>query len=194
VASWTEQSHGRHRVRSAIRRDRPPKNPTAVAAAPVNDPVTGRFVPENPGGRLRQLAAIAKATSESLLRLPVDSVASWLRPHLKAAQDHAQRLCDALPAPTEELIGLVGDLARARLMATAAVTEGAREECDPATAAEWRSEARAWMKEARALTLTLRAIAKDTASDDNNEQADLRRRQAEFQHQLAQRQLTEGQP
>lgn len=192
MAGYTERSHGRVRPRSSIRRDRPPKSPTAVAAAPVNDPVTGRFLPDNPGARLRQMAALARATAESLLRLPVDSVASWLRPHLRAAQAHAQRLCDALPSQSEELLGLVGDLARARLMATAAITEGAREDCDPATAAEWRSEARAWLKESRALTLTLRAIAKDTASDDNDEQADLRRRQAEFQRQLSERQLTGG--
>ena len=148
---YAETSKGRRRPRLPIRPGRPPSPASAVGAAPVNDPVTGHFLPQNPGARLRQIAAIGRATAESLLRLPVDSVAPWLRPHLSAAQDHAQRLVDALPAQTEELIGLVGDLARCRLLAAACVTEGAREECTPDEGREWRDESRQWMKEARAI-------------------------------------------
>jgi len=157
-----EISHGKPRPRG-LRHDRAPKTPAAVAAAPYRDPKTGHFGSGNPGGRLRQLAALGRAEAESLLRLPVESVAPWLRSHLADAQEHAQRLVDALPIVTDELVALCGDEAKARLMAGAALTEGARESCSSELAFEWRNEARAWMREARQVVLCRRAVIRDTS-------------------------------
>ncbi len=157
-----ETSHGKLRPRRP-RNDRTsgPKTPSAAAAAPYQDPATGRFTAGNPGGRLRQLAKVGRMEAESLLRLPVMSVAPWLRPHLHAAQHHAQALVDSLPSLSAELVELAGDEAKARLMASAALTEGAREDCPPDVAKEWRAEARAWFREVRQTVLTRRGVARD---------------------------------
>ena len=159
--STVETSHDKPRPRP-MRPDRAPSAPLADLAAPVRDPQTGRWLPQNPGGRLRMIAALGKAEAESLLRLEASAVAPWLRPHLSAAQAHAQGLVDALVVPTAELVALCGDEAKARLMAAAALSEGAREGTDAKTAAAWREEARAWMREARQTVLTRSAIARQT--------------------------------
>jgi hypothetical protein len=164
MAATTDVSHGKRRPR-ALRPDRMPKRPAAELAAPYRDPATGQFGPGNPGGRLRQLAAIAKAEAEGLLSLPMASVAPWLRPHLLAAQTHAQRLVDALLVPTDELVALCGDEAKARMLSNAALTEGAREDCPPDIAFAWRKEAREWMREARQVVLTRKAVARETPPD-----------------------------
>lgn len=156
-----EVSHGKLRVRP-LRADRMPKSAAAEAAAPYRDPRTGRFTAGNPGGRLRQLGALARVEAESLLRLLPADVAPWLRGHLADAQAHVQRLIDALPNPTDELVALCGDEAKARMLAAAALTEGSREGCDPATARAWREEARSWMREVRQVVLTRMAVARET--------------------------------
>lgn len=114
-------------------------------------------------------------------------MASWLRAHLIAAQAHAQALVDSLPAATEELVGLCADEARARLMASACMTEGSREDCPPKVAREWREEARAWAREVRQTVLTRKAVARETPAEDFA--SDLRQRQAAFQKQLSERQM-----
>lgn len=161
-----EISHGKPRTRP-LRKDRMPKTAAAALAAPYRDPKTGRFGAGNPGGRLRQVAALARVTADSLLRLAVPDVAPWLRGHLQDAQRHAQALIDTLPSATDELVGLCADEARARLMATACLTEGARSECTPAQAREWREEARSWMREVRQIVLTRRAVVKDAQPDES---------------------------
>lgn len=163
-----ETSHGRLYPRTP-RKDRLPKTPAAEAAAPHKDPATGRWLPGNPGSRLRQLAAIGRQEAESLLRLPVETVAPWLRAHLERAQRHAQELVDALPAHTAELVALCGDEAKARLMAAAALTEGAREDCPPPVAREWREEARAWMREVRQIVLTRKGLMRDVEPADTGD-------------------------
>lgn len=163
-----EVSHGKPRVR-AERADRP-RASLPELAAPVRDPHTGRFTSGNPGGRLRQLAALGKAEAASLLRLPVDAVAPWLRSSLSEAQQLVQELIDALPAQKADLVALCADEARARMMASAALSEGAREDCPPDVARAWREEARAWMRESRQVALTRKALARDvqpTATDDD---------------------------
>lgn len=161
MTAFAETSQSKLRPRG-LRKDRLPKSPAAEAAAPFKDPQNGRFTAGNPGGRLRQLAALARVTAGSLLKLESPEVAPWLRPHLLDAQRHVQALIDALPAATDELVALCADEARARLMISACTTEGAREQCDAKTAREWREEARLWMREARQIVLTRKAIAKDT--------------------------------
>ena len=156
-----ETSHGKKRPRP-LRRDRMPSTAAAELAAPYRDPSTGRFGAGNPGGRLRQVAALAKVEAASLLRLPAEHVAPFLRPHLGDAQRHVQALVDALPVPTDELIALCGDEARARLMAAACAAEGARETCTPDEARAWRQEAREWSREVRQTLLTRKAIERDT--------------------------------
>ncbi|HEY0464996.1 MAG TPA: hypothetical protein VGC79_12335 [Polyangiaceae bacterium] len=47
----------------------------AELAAPFRDPKTGHFTAGNPGGRLRQVAALDKLEAQSLLRLSADVVA-----------------------------------------------------------------------------------------------------------------------
>ena len=114
MTATTEVSHGKRRPR-ALRVGRvKPTSPAAALAAPFQDPVTKQFLPGNPGGKLKQAAALANVEAESLLRLPVDSVAPWLRGHLARAQGHVQKLVESLPAQTEELVGLCGDEAKAR--------------------------------------------------------------------------------
>lgn len=159
-----EQSHGKPCVRP-LRADRAPRTVTAEMAAPFKDPSTGRFTAGNPGGRLRQAALIERLEAESLLRLPVASVAAWLKPHLQAAQAYAQGLVDSLPARTSELVALCGDEAKARLLANAALTEGAREGLSHAQAQAWREESRAWMREVRQVVLTRKAIEHRTKPD-----------------------------
>jgi len=156
-----ETSHGKVRPRPA-RVDRLPRSPAAELAAPYRDPRTGRFGAGNPGGRLRQVAALGRAEAESLLRLPLESVAPWLRAHLQAAQQHAQALVDALPVASAELVALCGDEAKARLLANAALTEGARSGCSVDDARAWREEARAWLREARQSAITRKGLAKDS--------------------------------
>lgn len=174
MPAFTGTSHGKVRPRTP-RADRyRPTTPAAELAAPYRDPTTGRFGAGNPGGRLRQAAALGKLEAESLLRLPVTAVAPWLRPHLADAQAFVQGLVDALPAKTGELVALCGDEAKARLFASAALSEGSREGIDPETAAAWRKEAREWMREARQTVLTRKAIARDTppeATDRDDESA-----------------------
>ncbi len=194
MSAFDEMSHGRRRPRASIRRDRPPKSLVSVIAGRLNDPKTGRFVPENDGARYRQERALARHTAESILRLPVSEVAGWLKPHLSAAQAHCQALCDLLPVYSEELLGLCGDLARARLFATACASEGSREGTDPKLSREWLTESHRWVKEARAISLTLRSLSRDTQPEANDEQADLRRRQAAFQAELARRQALPAAP
>lgn len=179
-----EISHGKPRPR-ALRHDRQPKTPAAVAAAPFRDPKTGHFGAGNPGGRLRQLAAIGKAEAASLLRLPVESVAPWLRGHLRDAQEHAQRLVDALPLVTDELVALCGDEAKARLMSAAALTEGAREGCTVELAFQWRKEAREWMREARQIVLTRKAVARETPPQESDPQAQADAARATFRRRSA---------
>jgi len=157
-----EVSHGVPRPRPA-RLDKPPTTDLAALAGPVRDPENGQFVPGNPGGRLRQFKALAKAESESLLRLRPDEVIPWLRGHLQDAQEHAQRLMDALPTLDEELVGLCADEARARLMARAAMAEGCRDGTPLETAREWRKESREWSREARQVFLTRKAALRDLA-------------------------------
>jgi len=165
VTATTDTSHGKRRPR-ALRLDRHKPNPDVAAlAAPFKDPTTGQFTAGNPGGRLRQLAALARVTAESLLRLEPAQVAPWLRTHLIEAQAHCQRLVDALPAKTDELLSLCGDEARAGMFAVACLTEGARDGIDAETARAWREEGRAWMREARQTVLTRKAIARDTPAD-----------------------------
>lgn len=140
----------------------------AALAAPHRDPSSGRFCPGNPGGRLRQVAALGREQAESLLRLAIDDVAPWLRPHLQAAQQHAQQLVDALAVTSPELVALCGDEAKARLLAAACLTEGSRVDCPRETSAEWREEARAWLREARQIALTRRGLARDTPKPAHN--------------------------
>jgi hypothetical protein len=165
-----EVSHGKPRPRPA-RLDRPPTTDLAGLAGPVRNPEDGRFVAGNPGGRLRQFRALARAESESLLRLTTDQVAPWLRGHLADAQDHAQRLIDALPVQDEELLGLCADEARARLMSRAALAEGCRDGADPEIAREWRKESREWSREARQIFLTRKAALRDVDPDDRSPHA-----------------------
>ena len=158
----TEMQQGKKRPRS-MRKDRPPTSPAAVLAAPYRDPVTGRFGAGNPGGRLRQVAVLAQVEARSLLRLPADSVAPWLRPHLADSQRHVQALVDALPVATDELVALCGDEGRARLFASACASEGSRQG-DTEAAREWRKESREWAREARQVVLTRRAVIRDTGA------------------------------
>lgn len=155
-----EQQQGKLRPRPA-RADRLPRTPAAVAAAPHRDPKTGRWTPGNPGARLRQVVALGREVAGSLLRLEPDAVAPWLRPHLVAAQEHAQRLVDALPVKADELVALCGDEAKARLLGSAALAEGCRAGIDAETARAWREEARAWLKEARQCALTRKGLGRD---------------------------------
>ncbi len=161
-----ERSHGKPRPRGP-RTDRRRASPTtslAAQAGPVQDPKTGRFVPGNPGGRLRQARAIARAEAESLLRLAPEAVAPWLRGHLHAAQVHAQELVDSLgDRPDVELVALAGDVAKARLMAAACLTEGGKGACTPDEARAWRDEAKAWAREVRQSVLVFRAAKRETA-------------------------------
>lgn len=170
-----EISQGKPRPRP-LRKDRMPKSAAAELAAPFRDPKTGYFTAGNPGGRLRQVAALGKLEAESLLRLASDAVASFLRPHLSQAQDHAQALVNALPVASAELVALCGDEAKARLMASACLTEGAREECTPAEARAWREEARSWLREARQIVLTRKALARDIPPAPSDGLAALERR------------------
>jgi hypothetical protein len=162
MAKWVEVQQGKPRVRIPNRKDRLPKTPAAELAAPYRDPRNGRFGAGNPGGRLRQVAALARVTAESLLRLETAQVAPFLRGHLGDAQRHAQALVDVLPATTDELVALCADEARARLMANACVTEGSKAECTADEARAWREEARAWLREVRQIVMTRRAVAKET--------------------------------
>jgi hypothetical protein len=155
-----ERSKGKPRPRP-VRTDRKPRTKAAELAAPFKDPRTGQFTAGNPGGRLRQVAALGKQEAESLLKLAPEAVAPFLRPHLAAAQDHAQELVDGLPAATAELVALAGDEAKARLMTSACLTEGARAECTPPEARAWREEARSWMREVRQVVLTRKAVARE---------------------------------
>jgi len=167
MASFDEMSHGRRRPRASIRRDRMPKSPAAELAAPYRDPSNGRFGAGNPGGRLRQVAALARVTAESLLRLESADVAPWLRGALLDGQKHVQGLIDALPVATEELTAIAADLARARLLAAACLSQGCREDTDPDAASKWRDESMKWTREARSLALTLRALSRDTQKPGN---------------------------
>lgn len=165
MTATTDKSHGKVRPR-ALRLDRyRPNTPATEAAAPYRDPSNGRFGAGNPGGRLRQMAALGKLEAESLLRLKPDAVAPWLRGHLGDAQRYVQGLVDGLPAKTSELLALCGDEAKARLLGNAALTEGSRDGVDAETAAAWRKEAREWMREARQTVLTRKAIARDTPAE-----------------------------
>lgn len=155
-----ETSQGKPRPRP-FRKDRAPRTSAAALAAPFRDHATGRFTAGNPGGRLRAVAALGRLEAESLLRLAADSVAPFLRPHLSQAQRYAQELVDALPGHTADLVALCGDEAKARLMASACMTEGARQECTPPEARAWREEARAWMREVRQVVLTRKALSRD---------------------------------
>ncbi|MEO7033102.1 MAG: hypothetical protein ABI548_04625 [Polyangiaceae bacterium] len=139
-----------------------PSRAASELAAPYRDPGTGRFGAGNPGGRLRQVAALGKLEAASLLRLPADSVTPFLRPHLVDAQRYVQALVEGLPAATDELIALCGDEARARLLAAACAAEGARQGCDPEAARAWRQESREWAREVRQTLLTRKAIVRDT--------------------------------
>ncbi|HEU4544637.1 MAG TPA: hypothetical protein VFR23_26155 [Jiangellaceae bacterium] len=170
MTTFVETQKGKLRPR-AIRPDRPPSPAVSALAAPFKDPATGRFMAGNPGGRLRQLRALARVTAESLLRLEPDHVAPWLRPHLSEAQAHCQRLVDALPAKTDELLSLCGDEARAGMFSVACLSQGASDDCSPAEARAWRDEGRAWMREARQVVLTRKAIARDVPVDDGGEAA-----------------------
>ena len=85
------------------RKDRLPKSPGAEAAAPFKVRRMVGSPPATQRGRLRQLAALARVTAGSLLKLESPEVAPWLRPHLLDAQRHVQALIDALPAATDEL-------------------------------------------------------------------------------------------
>jgi hypothetical protein len=164
MTATTGTSHGKVRPRTP-RPDRyNPTTPAAEAAAPFRDPSNGRFGAGNPGGRLRQIAALGKLEAESLLRLKPDAVAPFLRGHLADAQRYVQGLVDTLPAQTSELLALCGDEAKARLLGNAALSEGSREGVDAETAAAWRKEAREWMREARQTVLTRKAVAKDTTA------------------------------
>lgn len=185
----TEFSKGKRRVRP-LRAGRPPSPAVAALAAPHRDPRTGQWRSGNPGGRLRQLKALEVTEAESLLALPIDQVAPWLRPHLGEAQEHVQELVDALgTSPPAELVALCADEARARLFARACATEGARLGCSPAEARAWREEARAWLRESRQIVLTRKAVERERA-DGGSDEDELRRRQAAFQRQLAERQRT----
>ncbi len=165
MTATTDKSHGKVRPR-ALRLDRyKPTTAAAEAAAPFRNPANGRFGAGNPGGRLRQIAALGKLEAESLLRLKPDAVAPWLRAHLADAQRYVQGLVDALPAKTSELLALCGDEAKARLLANAALSEGSREGVDAETSTAWRKESREWMREARQTVLTRKAIARDTTPD-----------------------------
>lgn len=181
-AALVETSQGKPRPRP-LRKDRMPKTPASAAAAPYRDPKTGKFGAGNPGGRLRQLAALARFEAESLLALAPDAVAPWLRPHLGKAQNHVQALVDALPAQTAELVALCALEAKSLLLANAAVTEGARTDTPPAVAKAWREEARAWMRELRQFALTRKAIARDVEPPDPAEQA-MAQAKADFQRRL----------
>jgi hypothetical protein len=186
MSALVEMQKGKVRPR-ALRADRPPKSPAAVLAAPFRDPQTGHFTAGNPGGRLRQVAALARFEAESLLALTTEAVAPFLRPHLAKAQSHVQELIDALPAKSAELVALCALEAKCILLANACVTEGARAGLTADEAKAWRGESREWMREFRQFVLTRKAIARDTHAEDDD-QADLRRRQAEYQRQLAERQ------
>lgn len=168
MSSLVETSHGKRRPRP-LRAGRPPSPAVSALAAPFRDPVTGYFTGGNPGGKLKQLAALARVTAESLLRLEPAHVAPWLRPHLSEAQAHCQRLVDALPAKTDELLSLCGDEARAGMFSVACLSEGAREGCTPDEAREWRKEGREWMREARQVVLTRKALARDIQPADGGE-------------------------
>lgn len=161
MTTFAETSHGKPRPR-ALRPDRPPSPAVAALAAPFQDPKTKRFVAGNPGGKLKQLKRLEVTTAESLLKLEADKVAPWLRPHLADAQRHVQALIDALPTPSDELVGLCADEARARLFASACATQGAEAACDAETARAWRQEAREWIREARQVVLTRRAVVRET--------------------------------
>jgi hypothetical protein len=174
-----ERQQGKVRVRPA-RADRTPRTAAAALAAPYRDPQTGRWGPGNPGARLRQAAALGKAEAESLLRLPLESVAPWLRSHLQAAQAHAQQLVDALPVKSAELVALAGDEAKARLLANACMTEGSRVDCNAETSAAWREEARAWLREARQCALTRKGLARDIPTPPRDGAAEQRQLEAQF--------------
>jgi hypothetical protein len=161
TACTVEMQQGKRRPR-VPRKDRTPTSPAAALAAPFKDPSNGQFTAGNPGGRMRQVAALAKVTAASLLRLPADSVAPWLRPHLIAAQDHTQALVDGLPVATDEVVGLCGDEGRARLFASACAAEGARADTDAETSRAWRQESREWAREVRQTLLTRKAVIRDT--------------------------------
>lgn len=189
MTAFTDTSQGKVRPR-AVRLDRLPKTAAAELAAPFRDPRTGHFTAGNPGGRLRQVAALGKLEAESIFALSVDDVAPWLRGDLAKAQRHVQGLIDALPAQTDELVALCALEARCLLLANACVTQGARADVTPVEAREFREEARTWMRELRQFALTRKAIAQATPAADDDA-AELRRRQQEFQRQLAERTATQ---
>ena len=178
VTATTDKSHGKVRPR-VLRLDRyKPSTPASEAAAPYRDPSNGRFGAGNPGGRLRQIAALGKLEAESLLRLKPDAVAPWLRGQLADAQRYVQGLVDSLPVKTSELLALCGDEAKARLLANAALSEGSREGVGSETAAAWRKESREWMREARQTVLTRKAIARDTLPEAAENATERLRREA----------------
>lgn len=183
-----EVQQGKPRVRGP-RQDRLPTQALAALAAPVRDPVTGRWLAGNPGGRLRQAKALGRIEAESLLHLHPDAVAPWLRPHLVVAQEYVQRLVDRLgPAcDDDELVALAGDVGKARLMAGACMTEGAKTECSPGEASAWREEARAWMREVRQSVLLFRAAKREAQANRPARPAVLAAIDAEAERLMAER-------
>jgi hypothetical protein len=147
-----EWSH--HRVRTTTRADEVPALP-AVEAAPMNDPVTGRFVPRNRAYRRRQL----KARAEGIATLNPATAPSWMRPHIDQGRSYVLALLAMLEGKPA-LHPLAGDCADAHtlyraLLALALATESAEERASLLT------EARGWLKEHRTALATLSKLAGD---------------------------------
>ena len=142
-----ETQQGKRRVRQPAAGDG-----TAVLAAPLRDPSTGRFQPGNDFSRLRTLKA---AYDVGFVGLNPDKVSPWLRPFVELARRDASRLIEEVGAEgSPSLTGLAEATANAQAFARGLLAAGAEGD------AEAMEAARHWLREYRQLLLALRAEAR----------------------------------
>jgi hypothetical protein len=126
-----------------------------VESVPMNDPKTGRFVPNNRAYRRRQI----KERQRGLATMNPATVPTWLRPFVEQGAPYVRDLL-ALLAGRPELHPLAGDAADAHVVYLGLRTLALQSE-DPKERASLLSEARGWLREHRSSLATLCALAGD---------------------------------
>jgi hypothetical protein len=145
-----EWSHGRPRI--TLRADETTPV-TSEESAPMNDPKTGRFLPNNRAYRRRQL----KARADGIATLNPAKVPTWMRPHVETGAPYILALLGMLEGKPA-LHALAGDCADAHVLYRATLALALDAE-DAKTRAVLMSEARGWLREHRTALATLSALA-----------------------------------
>lgn len=153
-----EWSKGRARITLPRASDGgPPPLPEAADAAPLNDPVTGRFTNPTLAARRRWL----KKQTKGVTTLDPKRCASWLSPHVVDGAAHGLDLLQRFPDPA--LSRLVGNAADAH-----AVYRALLHLASSAGDTEALKESRQWLKEYRACLSTLSALSGGGHANDDD--------------------------